>query len=266
MVPAGPSDPSIAEEAVPLAPWFHNIHLPDGRQTAPLHPLGDFPAFKWAQFSSGLPADLTGWTALDVGCNAGFYTLELARRGATVTALEMDPHFLRQARWAAERWELDSAIEFRQGSVYEVAHWAETFDLILFMGVFYHLRHPLLALDLLAARTRRMMVFQSLSLPETEVTPTPADQGFQDREALLRPGWPRMAFVEHAFAGDLTNWWIPNPAAIEAMLRSSGMRITGRPRHEIYFAVPDPHCHPHHRSVLASELQQATGSALISFP
>ncbi len=65
-----------------LGPWFHNLHLPDGRQTAPGHPLGDFPSFKWRELAPSLPQDLTGWSALDIGCNAGFYSFELARRGA----------------------------------------------------------------------------------------------------------------------------------------------------------------------------------------
>jgi len=81
-----------------LGPWFHNLHLLDGRQTAPDHPLGDFPAVKWRVLGPHLPERLDGWTALDIGCNAGFYTFELARRGAHVTAIDLDPHYLDQAR------------------------------------------------------------------------------------------------------------------------------------------------------------------------
>lgn len=86
---------------VRLGPWFHNLHLPDGRQTRPDHPYGDFPRFKWEQMSHALPADLSGMKALDVGCNAGFYTFELAKRGARVLGVDIDPHYLAQARWAA---------------------------------------------------------------------------------------------------------------------------------------------------------------------
>lgn len=81
-----------------LGPWFHNLHLPDGTQTAPDHFLGDFPRFKWEALAPHLPADLTGWTALDIGCNAGFYTFELARRGAQVLGIDLNPHYLAQAR------------------------------------------------------------------------------------------------------------------------------------------------------------------------
>lgn len=142
-----------------LGPWFHNLHLPGGIQTAPDHPLGDFPAFKWQQLARVLPEDLSGWRALDIGCNAGFYTVELARRGAEVCGIDMDPHYLRQAQWACEQYGLGGRVRFRQMQVYDLARSAETYDLVLFMGVFYHLRYPLLALDIVAERTEQMLVF-----------------------------------------------------------------------------------------------------------
>src|SRR3954471_18092473 len=80
-----------------LGPWFHNLHLPNGIQTAPDHPLGDFPTVKWKQIEPYIPDDLTGVSVLDVGCNAGFYSFELARRGARVTAMDIDQRYLRQA-------------------------------------------------------------------------------------------------------------------------------------------------------------------------
>jgi len=103
-----------------LAPWFHNLHLPHGEQTAPDHPLGDFPAFKWRHIGGALSPDLTGCRALDVGCNAGFYTFELARRGADVLAIDHDPHYLRQAEWARSQYDVAGSIEFRQMGVYDL--------------------------------------------------------------------------------------------------------------------------------------------------
>jgi tRNA (mo5U34)-methyltransferase len=219
-----------------LAPWFHNLHLPDGRQTAPDHPLGDFPSFKWAEVSPHVPQDLTGWTALDIGCNAGFYSFELARRGARVTGLEVDAHYLRQARWAARHYELD--VEFRQGDVYDLADTPERWDLVLFMGVLYHLRHPLLGLDAVAAATRRLLVLQTLTMPGDERIDTPRDVDIDDRDRLLAPGWPTMAFIERKLANDETNWWAPNAACVEAMARSAGLRVDARPGHEIWLCSP----------------------------
>jgi tRNA (mo5U34)-methyltransferase len=223
-----------------LGPWFHNLHLPGGVQTVPDHVLGgDFPRFKWLQIAGELPADLTGWRVLDVGCNAGFYSFELARRGASVLAIDHDPRYLAQARWAAEQLDPHRRVEFHQLGVYDLSGWREQFDLVWFMGVFYHLRHPLLALDLLAQRTRRLMVFQTLTMPGESVYADTQDHPITEREPLLDPGWPKMAFIEHSFAGDPTNWWVPNHACVEAMLRSSGLRVTARPTGEVYLCVPD---------------------------
>jgi tRNA (mo5U34)-methyltransferase len=81
-----------------LGPWFHNLHLPDGTQTAPQHLLGDFPAVKWCQIAPWVAADLKGCRALDIGCNAGFYSFELARRGAELRQAELETIFQRAAR------------------------------------------------------------------------------------------------------------------------------------------------------------------------
>ena len=235
-----PLDPEIAA----LGPWFHNLHLPGGRQTAPDHPLGDFPAFKWREFAGEVPSDLRGARALDIGCNAGYYSFRLAERGAQVLAIDADEHYLRQGRWAARWLDPDRRVVFRRMSVYELASEAETFDLVLFLGVLYHLRHPQLALDLVAKRVAGTLLFQTLTMPDAAPAPTPADLSFDARRQLAGPGWPRMALVEHAFAGDPTNWWVPNDACARAMLRSAGLEIVAAPGHELYVCRPGPRIEP----------------------
>ena len=222
-----------------LGPWFHNLHLPGGRRTAPDHPLGDFPAFKWQQIAPHLPADLSGARALDIGCNAGFYSFELARRGADVVAVDVDEHYLRQARWAAGELGLADRIQLRRLGVYDLATLgAERFDVVLFLGVLYHLRHPLLALDIVAPLVGGTLVVQTLTMPGEERAEVPADLGIDERDELLRPGWPAMAFVEHELAGDPTNWWAPNAACVEAMLRSCRFDVVEHPGHEIWVCRP----------------------------
>jgi tRNA (mo5U34)-methyltransferase len=221
-----------------LGPWFHNLHLPDGSQTASDHPLGDFPRYKWSVLAPHLPQRLEGWTVLDVGANAGFYTFELAKLGARVTAIDVDEHYLDQARWAAREFGLESSVEFRRMQVYELARTDERFDLVLFLGVFYHLRYPLLGLDIVARRARRLLAFQTLTTEEMEVQPDTGDRALDERAALREPGWPRMAFIEDRFAGDPTNWWVPNHAAVMAMLRSSGLRVRSHLGHEFYICEP----------------------------
>jgi tRNA (mo5U34)-methyltransferase len=229
---------AVPAEIAELAPWFHNLHLPGGVETAPDHPLGDFPAYKWAEVASAVPEDLSRWRALDIGCNAGFYTFELARRGADVLGVDVDEHYLRQARWASQRIDVRGSVEFRQLAVYELARLDETFDLVLFMGVLYHLRHPLLALDLVASKARRLVVLQTLTMPGEAETEIPTDLAIDRREELCRPGWPKMAFVEHRLAGDPTNWWVPDDGCVVAMARSAGLEVVARPGHEIYVCRP----------------------------
>ncbi len=242
-----------------LGPWFHNLHLPDGTQTAPDHTLGDFPARKWQKIAPYVPKDLQGWRALDVGCNAGFYSLELARRGASVTGIDVDAHYLAQAEWAAKQFGLEERIRLRQMQVYDLARTDETFDLVWFMGVFYHLRYPLLGLDIVAQKVRRLLVFQTLTMPGEEVFEATEGLDIENREAMREPGWPKMAFIEHRLAGDPTNWWAPNHAGVEAMLRASGLRVLARPGHEIYVCAPDP-AHPSCVSTWnRAELLAATG-------
>ncbi len=215
-----------------LSPWFHNLEL-QGVRTAAGHFLHDYPAVKWQRFAHTLPADLTGRRVLDIGCNAGFYSLELARRGASVLGIDHDPRYLEQARFAADVEGLP--ITFREMSVYDVAQLGERFDIVMFVGVFYHLRHPLLALDLIHEHVARdILVFQSLQRGAHVEMPMADDYDFQETAMFDDPRWPKLHFVERCYSGDATNWWFPNGAASAAMLRSAGFEITDLPEQEIF--------------------------------
>jgi len=94
------------------------------------------------------------------------------------------------------------------------------FDYVLFLGLFYHLKYPNLVLDRLAEMTRERMFFQSQVSDSDSTSPT-------------------MAFIEETFDGDPTNWWIPNPAALEPLIRSAGMKVIARPHPQVLVAEPD---------------------------
>lgn len=225
---------AISSQIAELAPWFHNLHLPSGHQTAQSHPLGDFPAFKWEQIAGALDTDLRGVRALDVGCNAGFYSFALAARGAEVLAIDVDEHYLRQGRWAAQQLDPAGRVRFERMHLYDLFGAGERFDLILFLGVLYHLRYPQLALDLLSELTGGRIIVQTLTMPGGGGAPLPADLPFDERGRLAAPDWPKAAFIERCFAGDRTNWWAPDDACVQAMLRSAGLRIVAAPAHETY--------------------------------
>jgi tRNA (mo5U34)-methyltransferase len=229
----------IAQRIAELGDWFQNMNLA-GVPTAPHHFLGDYPAIKWQKFAHAVAGDLTGKTVLDIGCNAGFYSLEMKRRGAArVLGIDSDPGYLAQARFAAEVTGLD--IEFREMDVYNVASLREKFDLVIFMGVLYHLRHPLLALDLIHEHVARdMMLFQSMQRGSRDIAEIQNDYPFAQTEIFRNPDYPAMYFVEHSYSHDPTNWWIPNRACVEAMLRSAGFAILEHPEEEVYICRRTP--------------------------
>lgn len=223
----------IAARAAALGPWFHNLDL-NGVQTAPDHFLNDYPNVKWKTFRHAIPKDLTGRSVLDIGCNAGFYSIAMKARGAArVLGIDSDERYLAQARLAAEVKGQD--IEFRKLSVYDVAALHEGFDIVLFMGVLYHLRHPLLALDLVYEHVARdLLVFQSMQRGSSQIDEVRADYDFFEQEHFESPGYPKLHFIEHAYADDWTNWWAPNAACTTAMLRSAGFEILERPEEEVF--------------------------------
>ena len=224
---------TIRERASALGDWFHNLDL-KGVRTAPNHFLYDYPNNKFSAFAHALPADLNGKSVLDIGCNGGFYSLEMKRRGAArVLGVDSDERYLAQARFAAEVSEAD--IEFRNLSVYDVARLGETFDVVLFMGVFYHLRHPLLALDLLHEHVARdLLVFQSMQRGSEQVDAVAPDYDFFEVDHFDSPGYPKLHFIERSYARDPTNWWTPNAAATQALLRAAGFTIEAHPETEVF--------------------------------
>jgi tRNA (mo5U34)-methyltransferase len=76
-------------------------------------------------------------------------------------------------------------------------------------------------------------MFQTLTMRGDSVYPVKPDYRIDEREPLLDEGWPKMAFIEHKFSADPTNWWVANHAGVEAMLRSSGLSVIARPGHEM---------------------------------
>ncbi len=107
---------------------------------------------------------------------------------------------------------------------------------MIFMGVLYHLRHPLLALDLIHEHVAKdLMLFQSMLRGDDRIDPVDKNYDFWTADQFDRSGYPKLHFIENNYADDPTNWWVPNRACVEAMLRSAGFVIVAHPEDEVYF-------------------------------
>ncbi|MGZ4812039.1 MAG: TIGR04290 family methyltransferase [Terriglobales bacterium] len=227
---------TLARRIGELGEWFHNLDL-FGVPTAPNHFLGDFPNVKWKHLAASIPQDLTGAAVLDIGCNGGFYSIQMKRRGASrVLGIDVDDRYLAQGRFAAEVLNLE--IDFEKRSVYEVDQLAGQFDYVFFMGVFYHLRYPLYALDKVVKKVKGKLVFQTMIRGSEQLRRWEDNYHFWNKEIFDSPEFPCMYFIEHSYANDPTNWWIPNRAAAESMLRSAGLQIEAHPEPETWICNP----------------------------
>jgi len=212
----------IIDQVQRLAPWFHCIDLGDGLVTKSRSAIGepvDHPRPTWESVKACVPADLTGQTVLDVGCNAGFYSIEMKRRGATrVLGLDAQRDLIRQAEFVREVLGLE--IEYQRKSVYDLDPFAMgQFDLTLALGLIYHCKHLVLALEKLFLITRRLLVLETAIYP-----PEKAPESFAYEEGGERPTLHPLAYVENRPEAKeaVYNWFLPSTAALSALLKNVG--------------------------------------------
>jgi tRNA (mo5U34)-methyltransferase len=198
--------------------WYHKIEVAPGVWTPGVHDSTE--GLELIQ----MPEDLTGMRVLDIGARDGFYTFEAERRGAReVVALDYEPPDTTGFSIAAEL--RGSKAEFINENVYSLdPEKYGSFDLVLFLGVIYHLRHPLLALD----RIHDICAPDALLLLETHMI----DEGLVDEDGEWRsladyhPDLAALPIVQYypadMLAGDITSQWAPNRTALEGWLRGSG--------------------------------------------
>jgi len=203
-----------------LGPWYHDIQLTPDLSTNPSN--RQYMSNRWGYLDPFIPKDLTGKSVLDIGCNGGFFSFEMKKRNAArVVGIDIMPHCLAQARFVAH-W-FDQPVELRELEVYDVESLGE-FDFVIFIGVLYHLRHPLYALDKVASICKDTMYLQSLLRgDERDFEPAP-NYTFEEQAVFQRPEFPRMYFIEKSFNSDESNWWVPNKSCLRAMARSAGFR------------------------------------------
>jgi tRNA (mo5U34)-methyltransferase len=195
------------KQAVAKIKWHHRIDLGNGIVT----PGYDDSPRKLKRL--GFPESFAGKTVLDVGAWDGFFSFEAERRGAK-RVLATDSFSWSGSGWGTKagfdlaRQALNSRVEDQQIDVLELspAKIGGTYDVVLFLGVLYHMRHPMLALERVAGVTGEQLIL------ETVVD-------------CLHTSRPMIAFYPDAeLSNDASNWCGPNPAAVEGMLKTAGFQ------------------------------------------
>jgi tRNA (mo5U34)-methyltransferase len=176
----------------------------------------------------GIPEDCTGMRVLDIGARDGFFSFEVERRGAVdIVALDNVPPD--KTGFSVAKDLLGSRVEYVTDNVYNLSvERFGRFDMILFFGVLYHLRHPLLALDRIwdVSNQGARLYVESHMIDEGLVD---SDGGFHRLDTLNEHllGLPLVEFFPgRMLAGDFTSTWAPNKVALIGMLESCGFDVT----------------------------------------
>jgi tRNA (mo5U34)-methyltransferase len=206
--------------------WYHTFEVLPGVWSAGVHPT-DAAALFETRFS--LPQDLRGKRALDIGALDGPYSFELERRGAEVTSLDIQ-------RWDVTGYSIahrarKSRARYVQGSVYHLERLlpGEKFDIITYFGVWYHLKHPIVAVEQIQSVLKDDGVcfaegeclLNYIEDPKSHSMVEPIE--FARR--LARSPAPYSLYYAGPYKGDRWSWYVPNPACVEQWFQTAGMRI-----------------------------------------
>src|SRR5262245_61125350 len=194
--------------------WFHQIEIAPGIVTPGVDPSAE--KLRWLS----LPPDLTGQRVLDIGAYDGFFSFECERRGAAeVIAIDAAP----QPSFDVARELLGSQVKIYAMNIYDLTpERFGQFDLVLCLGVLYHLRHPLLGLERVHSVCRGQLILETAICDHHFI-----DAGGAPHElAEIAPALPPVPITQFYHGDELnsdyTNWWSPNLTALHAMLRSTG--------------------------------------------
>jgi tRNA (mo5U34)-methyltransferase len=215
--------------------WYHHFELPSGVWTGDGEPPAYDPGERWQLIEPHLD-NLEDKSVLDVGGNSGYFTLRMKQLGAgRCVMVEPVVEFVDQAEFVFEQFEVDVEVVNEDVHVYCLTT-DERFDYVFFLGLFYHLKYPVLVLDRLAEMTKEQIFFNShIEGPPAEI----GTLGDVERGDLQSAAFPRMSFIEGAYRGDLSNWWVPNYEALEPLARSAGLKPIARPHPEMLIAEPE---------------------------
>ncbi|MBI5033446.1 MAG: DUF1698 domain-containing protein [Chloroflexi bacterium] len=206
--------------------WYHRIYVGNGIYTL------DNPALHevvWQKLCPSLPRALDGMSVLDVGCNAGFFSIQLKLLGAgKVVGIESWEDYYKQAEWCKKIWNVD--IDYRLQDAHSLDTMQEKFDLVIFAGVLYHLKNPLQVLEQMGRLCEDTIWVETEIIPEDPRNCLYVGQGTYKgiRVTACHKGF--MKFIEgDELNGDPSNWWVPDTECVIGMLRTAGFKYFSAP-------------------------------------
>lgn len=180
--------------------WWHSFELP-GRGV--IEGVNSLEGLKQRVAQYPIPQDLAGRRVLDIGTWDGWFAFEMERRGAEVLAVDC----IDNPRFREIHSIYGSRVEYRQMDMFDIS--PETvgrFDYVLFLGVLYHLKHPMLALEKVCAVATELAVVESYILPGHDPAAPPVLEFYESDEK----------------EGQFDNWCAPNLACLMSMCRATG--------------------------------------------
>jgi tRNA (mo5U34)-methyltransferase len=204
-------DPAVRAQIDGLGTWFHNIDIA-GTPTKVRSFAGEpvsYPRQLWNRTIKPVFPEVRGKSVLDIGCNAGFFSIESKRMGASrVVGVDVSQgtpdDFIAQAEYAADKLGLD--IEYRRQDFMTLN---EQFDVVIFLGVMYHLDDPVRGLRHAGALANECIVVETAAVAE--------------RQPILRYKAP-------SAVPDPTSFWFPSPSLVDRLLTEGGFTRLERPR------------------------------------
>jgi len=231
-----PAD-NVKEPPFPLTPdesrkliegfsfWYHNIYLGNGVYTK--GEGREYPEHVWSCFEKALPANLSGLSVLDVGTNAGYFALQMKLRSARqVVGTDFVAMFLEQAEAVRRIWGVE--IDYRFMDVHDITKLDQTFDIVVFAGILYHLRNPLQVIEDLGRMCSDAILLETECIADDPRNCVVVRQGSPAELQTLNQGM--MKFIEGSdLNGDPSNWWVPDTECVKGMLRTAGFTHFSRP-------------------------------------
>ncbi len=220
--PLSPAESKAFIESFPS--WYQRVYLGNDVYTMPERVHHEE---VWDRFAKAFPTRLSGVSVLDVGCNAGYFALQTKLLGAgRVVGVEFIDFYLKQAQSLRKIWGVD--IEYREMDAHSVSALQETFHLVVFAGIFYHLKNPLQVIEDLGHLCSDAIVVETEVIPDDPRNCVMVRQG---TPAILQPTSKGvMKFIEtDELNNDGSNWWVPDTDCVMGMLRTAGFKYFSSP-------------------------------------